>query len=82
MAIIKKITTGFVIQEYDTEKKEFVSQEFIAGEQVDFEDQWGDPVDGDEVPYLSFDMVPPAYMNQESEEAPTVEQEVEELRIK
>jgi hypothetical protein len=82
MAFIKKITCGFVIQEYDTEKKQFVSQQFFAGDQVDFEDDDGNPVDGDEVPYLSFDMVPPAYMIQESEEALTQDQEVEERRIK
>jgi hypothetical protein len=35
--IVNKITTGYVIQEYDTVKKRFISQEFIAGDQVDFE---------------------------------------------
>lgn len=35
--IVKKITTGFVIQEFDTEKKEYVKQEFIAGDEVDYE---------------------------------------------
>ncbi len=35
MAIIKKITYGFVIQEYDDELEQFVSQEFVAGDQVE-----------------------------------------------
>jgi len=85
MAIIKKITYGFVIQEYDDELEQFVSQEFVAGDQVEHEDEDGNPVDdltASSIPYLSFDMVPPAYMNQESEEAPTEDQEVEERRIK
>lgn len=57
---IKKITTGFVIQVYDTEKKSFVSQEFIAGDEVEVEDIEGNPVDDDMIPdYLPFDMVQP-----------------------
>jgi hypothetical protein len=43
--LLNKITTGFVIQTFDTEKKKFVSQEFVAGDQVDIEDKNGDPVD-------------------------------------
>lgn len=31
---INKITTGFVIQTFDTELGKFVSQEFIAGDDV------------------------------------------------
>lgn len=58
-----KITTGFVIQTYDTDKKEWISQEFIAGDQVDYEDEEGIPLDNtDSVicsQYLSFDMVQP-----------------------
>lgn len=34
--IVKKITTGFVIQNYDTDTERFVSQEFVAGDQVDW----------------------------------------------
>ena len=59
--IIKKITTGFVIQSFDTEKNKFVSQEFIAGDQVDYEDENGDQVGSaqrEKMPYLPFDMLP------------------------
>ena len=62
--IIKKITVGFVIQSFDTEKGKFISQEFIALDQVDYEDEKGNiatwPPSNDEgEPYLDFDMVQP-----------------------
>jgi len=41
--IIKKITVGFVVQEFDTEKKKFTHQEFISGDEVDFELEDGTP---------------------------------------
>ena len=69
--IVKKVTTGFVIQRYDTETETFVSQEFVAGDQVDWEDEDGKSLDPDDfvvkgdgtLPYLPFDMVPPAFMD-------------------
>lgn len=79
MAIVKKTTVGFVIQEYDTETGKFVSQEFVAGDQVDWEDNFGDALCNPPNEYLSFDMVQPKNPTQE---APTVAQEVEERRIK
>jgi hypothetical protein len=64
--ILKKITTGFVIQEFDTETKQFVSQEFVAGDECDYEDENGDAVDCQEFAddngqeqYLPYDMVQP-----------------------
>ena len=66
--IINKITTGFVIQQFDTEKQKFVSQEFIAGDEVDWETEVGEPADMDvffdnESPifntYLPFNMEQP-----------------------
>ena len=69
--IIKKITTGFVIQNFDTELKRFVSQEFVAGDQCEYEDENGEAVesdmlevDGKEV-YLSYNMVQPENMPKE-----------------
>lgn len=67
--LIKKVTTGFVTQVYDTEAKCFVSQEFTAGEQVDWETMEGDTVNLMETDvgkeYLNFDMIqPPAPMCQ------------------
>ena len=35
--IIKKITVGFVVQTFDTETGKYVSQDFVAGDQVDYE---------------------------------------------
>lgn len=62
--IINKITSGYVIQCFDTEKGEFVSQEFVAGE-VDWEYRNGEPIEFDDVPSsaqkecLPFHMVQP-----------------------
>ena len=55
--IKSKITSGFVIQNFNTETKEFVSQEFFAGE-CDFENENGGPTTAFEE-YLPFDMVQP-----------------------
>jgi len=60
--IVKKITVGFVIQSYDTEVKKFVEQNFTAGDQVDWEDEFGEPIEHPEdavTGYLAFDMVQP-----------------------
>mgnify|MGYP003343097949 CR=1 FL=1 len=61
---INKITTGFVIQTFDTEKNEWVSQEFVAGDTVDYETEHGEVIDSghsffENEPYLPFDMVKP-----------------------
>jgi len=64
--IVNKITTGFVIQTYDTELKKWTGQEFVAGNQVDYEEAgternlepgkiWPDSPE----PYLPFDMRQP-----------------------
>lgn len=55
--ILKKITTGFVIQDFDSKGK-IIRQEFIAGDQVDFEDEKGNEVDYRDV-YFPFEMVQP-----------------------
>ena len=46
--IVVKITYGFFSQIIDTEKKELVAQNFIAGDQVDWEDENGDHIEIDE----------------------------------
>jgi hypothetical protein len=57
---ISKITNGYVIQVYDTELKRFVSQEFVAGCTVEYENSRGETVDSDMIPdYLPFDMIQP-----------------------
>ena len=64
--IISKITPGYVVQKFNTETGQYFSQEFIAGSEVDYENELGDPVDSDVMveadgtePYLPFDMVQP-----------------------
>ena len=63
---VNKITIGFVTQVFDTELKRFVRQEFMAGDDVAYENGKGDAVDSDLVAdkdggeaYLPFDMVQP-----------------------
>ena len=60
--MIKKITVGFVVQQFENDGT-FISQEFIAGDQVDYEDEDGESIDIDMDfdlngnPYQAFDMV-------------------------
>ena len=68
--LLRKITIGFVIQTYDTEVKRFVEQEFVAGDEVVFEDNNGDSLLQETLPeefqvdgkqsYLPFDLVQPS----------------------
>lgn len=60
---IRKITTGFVIQKWDKETGKFLGQEFVAGDEVDYENENGEQIDPDEdekffdkFPYQCFDM--------------------------
>jgi hypothetical protein len=62
--VIKKITCGFVIQTFDTDRGENVCthQEFIAGDPVDFEDANGEVVNIGvltDALYQPFDMKQP-----------------------
>lgn len=62
--LINKITTGFVVQVFDTDRQRFVSQNFVPGECA-YEDRRGKPVDknllvvGGEETTLPFEMVQP-----------------------
>ena len=63
---INKITYGFVIQTWDTDLKKWIGQEFVAGDQTEFEhagsDRILDPVDiwpESPEPYLPFLMTEP-----------------------
>jgi len=65
--IINKITTGFVVQSFDTDKQQFVKQEFVTGDEVNHETEDGEAINvahfkkrltGPE-PYLPFTMVQP-----------------------
>ena len=58
--MIKKITTGFVVQDFD--EGECTGQEFVAGDQVDYENEKGESVvapGGEGFEYQPFDMVQP-----------------------
>jgi hypothetical protein len=65
---IKKISEGYATQIFNTETKQWESQEFTACGQVDYEGETNNTIDpeengmldaeGDE-PYLPFDMVQP-----------------------
>lgn len=70
--IIQKITPGFVVQRFDSEKRRFISQEFVAGPDRDWEDQNGDNIEntdagreaiygkgGVDEPEMAFDMKQP-----------------------
>ena len=62
MKEIHKITTGFVTQRWDAKTKRFLGQDFTAGDQVDYEDENGEPInktitDLQELEYRCFDMV-------------------------
>ena len=66
---MKKITAGFVIQEFN-DKGDCVRQEFVAGDDVSFEDNNGNPIDWEEdhyeileKAYHPFDMVQPQKVN-------------------
>lgn len=57
---VKKITSGFVVQEYDTELREWVSQEFVASDSFsEWEDENGEYIDMVNTSYLPFVMVQP-----------------------
>lgn len=43
--ILNKTTTGFVVQKFDSETGRCLSQEFVASDQVEWEDQKGEPIE-------------------------------------
>ena len=68
---INKITVGFVVQTFDIETRTFTNQEFIASDEVSWENGYSEPLNyvndaeliygkgGVDEPYLNFDMVQP-----------------------
>ena len=57
--IFNKITVGFVTQQYArNDKGEFVcvGQEFLAGDQIDYEDSDGNPIEKPDYKYQPFNM--------------------------
>lgn len=53
--MFKKITHGFVVQNFDNSGN-FISQEFVAGDIVEFENEQGEPIEEKEELYFPFDM--------------------------
>jgi hypothetical protein len=43
--IVHRITTGFVVQKFDADTGRCISQEFVAGDQVEYEDQAGNSIE-------------------------------------
>ena len=67
--LLKKITHGFVIQVFDVEQRRWTSQEFVAGDETEYETEDGAILNCEEFaertadkrePYLPFEMVQPA----------------------
>ena len=57
---INKITIGWVTQEYNSKTGLCTKQEFTAGDQVDYEDKYGEVVDSlRNEKYQPFDMLQP-----------------------
>ena len=54
--IVKKITVGYYVQEYDTKKKEIIRQEFIQGEE-EFIDELGNHLDEEITDPIEFPML-------------------------
>lgn len=55
-----KITVGFVVQAFEkNDKGEFVCtrQEFVAGDQCDYEDAEGNPIDPPDYEYQPYNMI-------------------------
>ena len=61
--LIKKITHGYVSQTYDTETGRCVSQDFIAGDECEYETEDGENFDVDnsetELEYQPYNMEQP-----------------------
>lgn len=59
--LIRKITHGFVIQVFDTETSNWLSQEFVAGDQVEYENaNTNEPCDLEDANYFNKDGDPEA----------------------
>lgn len=59
--IVNKITHGFVIQQFDDHSGRCIAQDFIAGDNVEWETISGEPISCPEnETYQPFEMVQPA----------------------
>jgi hypothetical protein len=66
---IQKITNGYVIQTFDSVSRKCTNQEFVAGDPVEFEDEFGTVIDTDEEEvedlYCPFEMKQPEQLEKE-----------------
>ena len=65
--VYNKITHGFVIQQFNN-VGECIGQEFVAGDIVEYETEYGDPINVMDMPkngdkYFPFEMEQPQYGN-------------------
>jgi hypothetical protein len=59
--MFKKITPGFVVQDYDEATGKCVGQEFVAGDNIESEDEAGNPIEQPEsVEYFPFELIQPS----------------------
>jgi hypothetical protein len=69
MAIVSKITVGFVVQNFDTETGKCVYQAFTCGDECDWEDEAGNPVDEEDYActfeYMPYEMKQPKQLAEE-----------------
>jgi hypothetical protein len=64
--VVQKVVTGFVIQQFDTDTKKFISQEFVCGDEFYWEDEMGNPIEGpEETQYLPYEMKQPEQIMKE-----------------
>jgi hypothetical protein len=60
---VNRIIPGYVVQEFDTKRKRWVKQTFIAGDETVWERQNGEPLDTSKidfvVPHMALEMVQP-----------------------
>jgi hypothetical protein len=59
MGTINKITTGFVIQEFDEKTEKCVNQDFVAGDEVVWENEDGEVLSNAPETYFPFNMIQP-----------------------
>lgn len=54
---IRKITYGFAIQKWNAKTKKFLGQEFVCGDQIDYENEKGKHIEETEPSYEPYTMI-------------------------
>lgn len=66
--LIHKTTIGFVVQTFDTDNQRYIQQSFIAGDDVQYEQDVGTmnvPIDDPDIPTMNLEMKQPRELNAE-----------------